>query len=281
MAGGARKSYRSRKRNILRNKISRILSLTIFVVLTAYAKDPPAQVVVWPESGTPILRISFGKFKDVGSSGSQHNYNSDTTAENLWGKRISRADFSLYLFDKNKVRVGEGWISLSDVGVGGVIKFQTNVSTTGTPVSLTLSPRSLPDELQAFLPTKLVSVTVNSVPQGADLKLDGTAVGTTPKVVKVSSGKHILEFSKEGFNVGRFPLEMGPDDASGGSVSFELGTSAHDTIELRDGGVLTGDLVSVSGMDVVIKVGGSNQSINRNQIKRILFVQRAAEETNP
>jgi PEGA domain len=265
---------------MLRNKIVSNLSLILFTAMALYAKDPPAQVITWPESGTPVLRISFGKFKEVGSSGSQHNYNSDTTAENLWGKRISRADFSLYLFDKNKVRVGEGWISLSDVGLGGVVKFQTNVSTTGTPVSIALSPRSLPDELQAFLPTKLVSITVNSVPQGADIKLDGVAVGITPKLVKVSSGKHVLEFSKEGFNVGKFPLEMGPDDASGGSVSFELGTSAHDTIELRDGSVLTGDLVSVSGMDIVIKVGGSNQSINRNQVKRILFVQRTAEETN-
>ena len=67
---------------------------------------------------------------------------------------------------------------------------------------------------------------------------------------------------------------MGPDDASGGSVSFELGTSAHDTIELRDGSVLSGDLVSVSGMEIVIKVGGSDQRLGRNQVKRILLVQR-------
>lgn len=89
-------------------------------------------------------------------------------------------------------------------------------------------------------------------------------------------GKHILEFSKEGFNPGRFPFETGVDDASGGSVSFELGTLAHDTIELRDGSVLTGDLVSVSGMEIVIKVGGSEQHLNRNQIKRILLVEREA-----
>ncbi len=266
---------------MIRNKPFYVLSLVLFAA-TAYAKDPPAQIITWPESGSPVVRLSFGRFKEVSSSGSQHNYNSDTTAENLWGKPISRADFSLYLFDKNKVRIGEGWISLSNVSVGGIVKFQTSVTTTGTPVSITLAPRSLPDELQSFLPTKTLSVTVNSVPQGADLKLDGTPVGITPKVVKVGPGKHVLEFSKEGFNVGKFPLEMGPDDASGGSVSFELGTSAHDTVELRDGSVLTGDLVSVSGMDIVIKVGGSNQTLNRNQVKRILFVQRTpAEEGNP
>lgn len=59
----------------------------------------------------------------------------------------------------------------------------------------------------------------------------------------VSIGKHMLEFSKEGFNSGKFPLGMSSHDASGGSVSYELGSAAHDTIELRDGSVLSGDLV--------------------------------------
>jgi hypothetical protein len=35
-------------------------------------------------------------------------------------------------------------------------------------------------------------------------------------------------------------------------------------------------------MDVVVKVGGSNQHLDRNQIKRILLVQRqAADQANP
>lgn len=107
-------------------------------------------------------------------------------------------------------------------------------------------------------------------------KLDGVEIGTTPKIAQVAVGKHLLEFSKEGFNPGKFPFEIGPEDTSGGSVSFELGTSAHDTIELRDGGVLSGDLVSVSGMDIVVKVGGADQRLNRNQAKRILLVERDA-----
>jgi PEGA domain len=73
---------------------------------------------------------------------------------------------------------------------------------------------------------------VNSVPQGGTLKVDGTEAGVTPKIIQVAPGNHILEFSKDGFNTGHFPLEIAPDDASGGSVSYELGTSAHDTIRL-------------------------------------------------
>jgi hypothetical protein len=97
-------------------------------------------------------------------------------------------------------------------------------------------------------------------------------------MAQVSVGKHTLEFTKEGFNSGKFPFEIGPDDVSGGSVSFELGTSAHDTIELRDGSVMSGDLVSVSGMEIIIHMGGSDQKLDRNQVKRILFVQRQPTE---
>ena len=97
-------------------------------------------------------------------------------------------------------------------------------------------------------------------------------------MLRVAVGKHLLEFSREGFNPGKFPFEIGPDDVSGGSVSFELGASAHDTIELRDGGVLSGDLVSVSGMEIVVRVGGTDQKLDRDQVKRILFVQRQANE---
>lgn len=261
--------------------IAFLFSILVFIgVAVSFAKDPPAQVITWPEGQTPVLRFSFGKFKELGSNGNQHSYSSDTTVENLWGKPIARADFSLYLFDKNKARIGEGWISISNVGKGEIVKFQTTVTTQGNPVSLSISPRTLPDELQALLPAKSISITVNSVPQGADLKVDGTAAGTTPKIIKVSPGKHILEFSKEGFNTGTFPLEMGADDAPGGSVSFELGTSAHDTVELRDGSVLSCDLISVSGMDVVIRVGGSEQKLDRNQVKRILLTQRQPPGTS-
>jgi hypothetical protein len=253
-----------------------LLLSVIYAVLAALAKDPPAQVVVWPDTGSPVLRFTFGKFKEVGSLGSQRSYVTETTAENLWSKRISDANFTLYLFDKNKVRIAEATMMVSNVAPGETVKFQTTIASSGPPASLSVVARYLPKELGPVAPPKVVSITVNTVPQGAVAKLDGAEVGTTPKIVQVAVGKHLLEFNKEGFNPGKFPFDIGPDDASGGSVSFELGTSAHDTIELRDGSVLSGDLVSVSGMDVVIKVGGADQRLSRNQVKRILLVEREA-----
>ena len=248
-----------------------------FIILSiASAKEPPPLVIVWPSSGPAVVRFSFGKFKETSSSGKQHEYMTDVTAENRWNRKISKAEFTLYVFDKTKVRIGESWLSISDVAPGGVVKFQTAVSASGTIATVELVPRTLPSELQSFLPPKAISITVNSVPQGAELKIDGNPAGVTPKIVQLAPGKHALEFSKEGFKTGTFPLETTPDDVSGGSVSYELGSAAHDTLELRDGSVVSGDVQSMSATEVVIRVGGVPQHLNRNQVKRIMLIQREA-----
>jgi hypothetical protein len=267
--------YNSRRMRKLLALIPFLLAgLLILPAPPVLAKDAPPQVVVWPETGTPVVRFTFGKFKEIASVGGERTIAIDTTAENLWTKPIPDANFTLYLFDKNKVRIGQATMTLSNVAPGETVKFQTTVASSGSPASLSVAARYLPKGLGPAEPPKVISITVNTVPQGATARLDGEEVGITPKIVQVAVGKHVFEFSKEGFNPGKFPFEIGPDDASGGSVSFELGTSAHDTIELRDGTVLSGDLVSVSGMDIVVKVGGSDQKIDRNQVKRIMFVQR-------
>lgn len=240
----------------------------------ASPKDPPPQVINWPATGTTVVRFSFGKFKEISSVSQRHMYTSDVTAENLWNKKISHAEFTLYVYDKAKVRIGEGFVGISDVNPAGVVKFQATISASGTIASMELVPQMLPVELQPALPPKSISITINSVPQGADVKMDGTSVGTTPKVIQVGLGKHTLVFSKEGFNPGTFPLEITPNDVSGGSVSYELGVSAHDTLELRDGSVLSGDVQSMSATEVLIRIGGAIQNINRNQVKRIVLVQR-------
>ena len=201
--------------------------------------------------------------------GKERNYATDIVAENLSGKTIGTATFALYVFDKNKARIGEGSIYLTNVSAGQTVKFQITLAASGTPASLTIGASNT---------SRTVSITVNSVPQGALFSLDGKEVGTTPKIVDVGIGNHVLNFSKEGFNTGKFPLEITSRDVSGGSVSYELGSAAHDTIELRDGSVLAGDLVSVNGMQVVVRIGGNVQNFDRNQVKRILLTERDRPE---
>ena len=254
--------------------VTALFVFSLAVATSMSAKDIPGQVITWPQTGSPVIRITLGKAKELSSISSQRNYVIETIAENLWGKKISRLGFNLYTYDKNKVRIGDGWITIENVAPGQTIKFETTVHTIGAPASFELMPNSLPAELQPLAPPRKVTLTVNSVPQGATLSVDGEPAGITPKLVQLGVGKHSLGFSKEGFNSGKFPVEIGPDDASGGSVSYELGSAAHDTIELRDGSVLTGDLVSVSGMQVQVRIGGNTQTYDRNQIKRISLTER-------
>jgi PEGA domain len=246
-------------------RVLSLLLLVALVILPASAKDAPFQIVTWPQSGQPALRFTFSKFKEIGAMGKERTYVTDAIAENLSDKLIGSATFSLYVFDKSKARIGEGSIDLTNVSAGQTVKFQITLSASGSPVSLTVSTSNT---------LHIVSMTVNSVPQGALLRVDGKESGTTPKIVEVAVGKHMLEFSKDGFNSGRFPLEITARDASGGSVSYELGSAAHDTIELRDGSVLSGDLVSVAGMQIVVRIGGNAQTFDRNQVKRILLTER-------
>ena len=241
--------------------------LLLAIAVPTFAKDVPFQVVSWPDSGPTVLRFSFSKFKGLESSmGKQRFYSTDVVAENLSGKTIPVANFSLYVFDKTQARIGDALIHLDNVGAGQTVKFQVSLQASGTPASLAIAAASAAP--------RSISITINSVPQGASFTLDGKTEGTTPKIIEVTVGKHMLEFSKEGYNSGKFPLEMGPRDTSGGSVSYELGTSSHDTIELRDGSLLSGDLIAISGMEVQIRIGGNTQTLNRNQIKRILLTPR-------
>jgi hypothetical protein len=244
----------------------------LLISFSAVAKESPLQVIDWPATGTPVLRFTFGKFKQLPGSNTIHGYVMDTMAENLSTRTIPAAQFSIYLFDKNKVRVGEDVIALNNVGPGETVKFQTTVAASGTPVSIAVK--------EIGQGAKEITLTVNSSPQGAVLNVDGNEVGTTPRLIKVGVGKHTLTFSKEGFSAGNFPLEISSADVSGGSVSYELGSSAFDSIELRDGSVLNGDLVSIAGMDVEIRIGGNIQHINRNNIKRVMLVQRDAPIAN-
>ena len=115
-------------------------TLLLFVVLSSLAaKDNPFQIVTWPDSGRPpVLRFTF----------------SNTIAESLSDKTIGTANFSLYVFDKDKARVGEGYINLTNIGAGQIVKFQITLSASGNPTSVALSTTA----------PRTVSITVNFIP---------------------------------------------------------------------------------------------------------------------
>jgi hypothetical protein len=259
-------------------QIRRLLfALNIFVFAAlAGAKEPPAQIIDWPGSENTILRFSIGKIQKIGTFAAENSYAIDTTVENLSKKAIPRGSFTFYLYDKSKARIGEGTLDFNNLAAGEILKIKVTAATSGTPVSLSVVPLYLPPELQGNLPPKTATITIYSVPSGADLKVDGQEFGMTPIAVRTTVGSHTLEFSKEGYNKGTFPLVISPDQLSGGSVSYELGVSAHDTVELRDGTVLTADVESLDATSITMHIAGNLQKVDRNQVKRILLIPREA-----
>ena len=241
-------------------------------IVFAKGKSEPS-VVNWPSAEKTLVRFTFGPVNGIGGTKEDKVYQTQVEAVNLWSKELN-ANFDVFIYDANHARVGTGYITLTRVRPNQTVKFMLTFDAVGNPASLEVNPNQLPPELMGEAPPKAIRITVYSVPSGADVKVDGKAMGTTPVQIAVVPGKHELEFSKVGFSTGSYPLVISPDDASGGSVTYELGSASRDTVELRDGTLITGDLISVDAQQVVVRVGGEAKAFDRNQVKRILLIER-------
>jgi len=246
-----------------------VYALILLIVSTTVllAKNEPAIVMTWP-SDKPALRLSFEKFKQVGLYAGQSSFISDVTVQNLTDKQIPRASFTLYFMDKNKVRIGEGLLEVSDLEAGQAAKIQFQFNSVGIPTSVALSAK------KDMLGGKTIPLRIISVPSGAKLKVDGKESGITPVMVRLTVGAHQLDFTKDGYAPGTTPLEITTDELPGGSITVELGGLSRDTIELRDGSVVLGDVISMSMTQVVVRADGKDQTYDRNQVKRLILVER-------
>jgi hypothetical protein len=254
-----------------------LLLLSIFA--SAGSKDrkkdssEPALVLLWPpNAASPSLKLSFAKFTQAASYNGQLSLESNVLVENLSDKPIPQASFTVYMLDKDKVRIGSGVLNISDLDAAQQVKLPFQVFSVGIPASLNLVARND----GAGIPTSLktVPLKVISTPPGANLKVDGQDAGVTPAMVNLTIGNHNLEFSKEGFATGSTPVDIRADEAPGGSISFELGGLSQDEVELRDGKVLKGDAISLSMTSIVFRMNGQDQTYDRNQVKKIILVQR-------
>lgn len=230
--------------------------------------------MTWP-TDNPTLKLTFSQFQDMGAYGGRMSLASQVLVQNLSGRNIARASFKVSLMDRQNVRIGEGVLTIDDLSAGQSAKVQFQCNSVGPPVSLTLSAYNaggIPN-------SKAIPITIISVPPGAALKVDGQDVGVTPVTVRVLSGTHSLELSKDGYAVAKTPLDVNPDEVLGSSITITLGGLDNDTVELRDGAILKGDVMSMSLESVVIKVSGNDQIFDRNKIKKIFLVERIVTHT--
>jgi hypothetical protein len=221
-------------------------------------------ILMWPDSAKPLLKFTFEAFQKKGLVNGQGIYVSDISAQNVSDQSIPKSSFTVLVSDKNNVRVGSARLQLPEIGPYRSEKAQLQFSAAGTPAAVSL------------LAGKTIPLRVISIPASAILKVDGVDAGVTPKVVDFTIGSHTLEFSKEGYAPGSTPLDVGADELPGGSVSFELGGLSQDTLELRDGTTVLGDVLSMSMTTVVMRIEGKEQKYDRNQVKKIMLVERLA-----
>jgi hypothetical protein len=251
----------------LRHTVSLIFAVA-FTASLALAKNEPAIVVTWP-ADKPSLKLSFDKFRREEPTAGQSAFSSDVTIQNLTDKPLPHAAFTLYFADKNKVRIGEGLLQVSDLEPRQTVKVEFKFTSFGIPASVALFAK------------KTITLRVISAPPGAKLKVDGQEAGTTPVMVRLTVGTHQLDLTKDGYAPGTTPLEITPDELPGGSITVELGGLSRDTVELRDGSVVLGDVISMSMTQVVVRVDGKEQTYDRNQVKRLILVEREVIQQPP
>lgn len=223
--------------------------------------------LLWPTNDQPTLKFSFAKYQQSGMVNGQVIFVSDVIVQNLSDQPAPKSVFTVFVMDKNGVRIGRGLLRLPDIGSKGSERSQLQFSVAGTPVSLKL--------------LGTINLNVVSTPPGATLKIDGQDAGVTPKIIDFTIGTHVIELSKEGYAPANSPLEVSADEIPGGSISFELGGLSKDTVELRDGTVVLGDLLGMSMTAVTVRVEGKDQKYDRNQVRKIILVERVTTEQAP
>jgi hypothetical protein len=249
----------------MRKSFSIILLLFLALAASAFPADT---VLTWPagDSGKEaVLRFTVGKLRQISSVSGQTDYLGEALAENLSAKAIPSASFYLYLIDKGGKRVGEGYLEVTDLGAGQQAKVAVTAHAMGSFVRMELQPQHLPTDE----PMK-VKMSITSVPSGASLKLDSQDSGITPQLLSVAPGKHTLEFSKEGYGTEATPLDI-VENAPPGSLKLELNPLTVDTVVLRDGTVLLGNVTSVTGNSVAITVKSKPMRLERSHVARVVF----------
>ena len=240
--------------------------LLLCVVADGLAADT---VLTWPADGKDaIVRFTVGKLRQVSSTSGQSDYLGEALAENLSAKAIPSASFYLYLIDKSGKRVGEGYLEVSNLGAGQKAKIPVSVHAMGSYASMELQPQHLPSDE----PFK-VKMRLSSVPSGATIKVDSQESGVTPQMVPMAPGKHVVEFSKEGYAAASTRVDVVANSMPG-SVDVELNPLTLDTVVLRDGTVMTGEVASMTASAVNITVKGKTAKLDRSRVARIILGQK-------
>lgn len=97
-------------------------------------------------------------------------------------------------------------------------------------------------------------------------------------MARMTVGTHQLALTEEGYAPGNTPVDLSTEELPGGSITVEPGGLSRDTVELRDGSVVLGDVLSMSMTEVVVRTDGKEQTFPRHQVKKVMLVERVVQE---
>lgn len=226
------------------------------------AQSSPSVTVKWPEGDKPMLSLVFAGFVRVAMVNGQSVYTSEVSAQNLSEQSMPRSVFTVNILDANGVKIGKARLQLEAIPPYRTGKAKVQFSAAGTPAKVSL------------IAGKTIPLAIKSLPPGASFSVDGEDAGATPRIYDFTIGSHTIEFHKDGYAPGSTQLDVGADELPGGSITLELGGLSQDTVELRDGTTMTGDLLSMTLEEAVFQSEGKTKTLERNQIKKIFLVER-------
>src|SRR2546427_11539695 len=86
-----------------------VVFLLLPLVLTQAKPKPEFSLVMfWPNANKPTLKLTFGKFQQIGEYAGQKSFSSQVTLDNVSAKAIPRASFTIYLLGNDTARIGVG-----------------------------------------------------------------------------------------------------------------------------------------------------------------------------
>jgi hypothetical protein len=235
-------------------------------------------VMLWPSQDKATLKLTFSQFRNLGGFEGKMTLISDVIVENLSSNVIPQASFTVSLLDKDRVRIGSGFLIVNDLNPGESAKVQFQCESVGPPVTLSIGAKNTGGVPTSF---KAIPLQVISIPPGASLKVDGKDAGITPTTVNLTVGNHSLDLQKDGYGPTATPVDIAADDRPNGSIKITLAGLANDVVNLRDGSSLIGDVMSMNLDSVVIRVDGKDQKIDRNQVNKIFLVERILTHVAP
>jgi hypothetical protein len=100
-------------------------------------------VVTWPPE-KPALSLTFDKFRKQNGNAGQSSYVSEVTVLNLTDKQIPGETFTVYFFDRSRIKIGQASLQVTDLDAAQSAKIQFQFNSVGVPTSLRLSAKQQP-----------------------------------------------------------------------------------------------------------------------------------------